>query len=526
VPRLQKPPVVYWLTAGSLALFGNGELGARLPTALAIVGSSLVTLAIGARLFGRRRGTVAAAIFATCLGTLLHGKIVAPEPFLTLGIGCTLLAAVRAVDDPARVSRWALVGWLGAALTCLTKGLHGALFPAVTLALVAAASPASRPALRAFLTWRGVALFLAVLAPWYLAIEARFPGYLADNLWNEQLGHVLDTHVPRHARSTPLLLFWLQHACWWFPWVLLVPAAILVRGRRRLLPAHPLAALPLAWLATVAAGVSVAAQRQDYYAFAAFPAFALLVSRAFAAGSDDRRLRPAYAIPALAVILLGVAVLALRAVELGGAETPTSLASRNNMAGVLAGFSSDDWARLTPLLVPSGLALLAAGAGLAAAVGRGRPMRGWVPLALGGGVLAGCAALGLQGLAPLFSLRNVAATIDAVPATDRGAIVFDGPGSEASSLAFYAHAPIRWLADPESEFAVRSRGVGRDRFVDEDALVARWESEPTWLVAESERASHWRAALGDDALGPEVARAGSRLLFASPALRARLHRGG
>src|ERR1700759_1086854 len=38
VPRLQKPPFVYWCEALSMSVFGVNEFGARLPVALATVG--------------------------------------------------------------------------------------------------------------------------------------------------------------------------------------------------------------------------------------------------------------------------------------------------------------------------------------------------------------------------------------------------------------------------------------------------------------------------------------------------------
>jgi len=100
--------------------------------------------------------------------------------------------------------------------------------------------------------------------------------------------------------------------------------------------------------------------------------------------------------------------------------------------------------------------------------------------------------------------------------------VFDGPSHRGSSLVLYADVPVRWLHDPETELAVRSRGVGRDRFLDEDALLRRWGAgERLWLVTEAERVPHWTQRLGP-ALGAEQARSGTRLLFGSPAVRAAL----
>lgn len=165
IPRLQKPPLVYWLTAGSLRLFGRNEFAARLPTALALVGLMLVTLAVGARLYGSSRGVVAAAILGTSFGMVALGKLIMPEPFLALAIALSLLAVVRASEGAPRWQWWALGAWVAAALGSLSKGLHGFLLPAVIVALVAVLSPASRRPLAALVHPHGPALFLILILP-------------------------------------------------------------------------------------------------------------------------------------------------------------------------------------------------------------------------------------------------------------------------------------------------------------------------------------------------------------------------
>src|SRR3990172_7845800 len=64
IPRLQKPPLVYWLTAAPVR--GPG--------------------APAARLWEPQRGPVAGAILGSSFGMVALGKLVMPEPFLALGI--------------------------------------------------------------------------------------------------------------------------------------------------------------------------------------------------------------------------------------------------------------------------------------------------------------------------------------------------------------------------------------------------------------------------------------------------------
>jgi 4-amino-4-deoxy-L-arabinose transferase-like glycosyltransferase len=516
VPRLQKPPLVYWLTALSLATLGLHEFAARLPTALALLALTLVTYAVGVRLYGPARATVAAAILGSALGTVALGKLIMPEPFLALGIALTLLAALRAADDPARGGRWALAAWGAAALATLSKGPHGLLLPGTILAAAALVSREARPRLRVLLRPAGPLLYLLLVLPWPLYVESRFPGYLADNFWNEQVGHLLDTHQPRDSEPTALGLFWAQHLFWWFPWVLFVPAALASVGAASGTRSHGLSRLPLAWLVVSALAASLSGQRQDYHTMYAWPAFALLASRPW-----DPRARPPRAwLAAPLAVLAAMGLLALlalpavgRIVTASGASAP--FGARNSVVGVLTGVAAAEWVRLSGLLWPVGLGLLGAGLGGLVLVLR-TATRPWAWLAVAAG-MAGpltAAVLGLQAFAPLYSLKALARALpSAGPDT---LVVYDGPSHRASSLAFYATAPVRWLAPPESEFAVRATGRGRERFVTEREVEARWRAgRPVWLITEESRLETWRYRLGE--LGPVVARSGTRVLIRSPA---------
>src|SRR2546425_1239660 len=62
---LDKPPLVYWVTAASLALWGSGEAGARFGLTLFAAGILLVTRRIGILLFDRRRANIALIVLAS-----------------------------------------------------------------------------------------------------------------------------------------------------------------------------------------------------------------------------------------------------------------------------------------------------------------------------------------------------------------------------------------------------------------------------------------------------------------------------
>ncbi|MGH9316325.1 MAG: ArnT family glycosyltransferase, partial [Thermoanaerobaculia bacterium] len=64
----EKPPLTYWCVAASYRLFGFNEFASRLPSALAYVGTALVTYLLAFELVGFGTAPLAALIYATSLG--------------------------------------------------------------------------------------------------------------------------------------------------------------------------------------------------------------------------------------------------------------------------------------------------------------------------------------------------------------------------------------------------------------------------------------------------------------------------
>ncbi len=56
VAYLEKPPLIYWMMAGSYKVFGVHDWAARIPVALFCVGLALLTAAFGIWAFGRQAG--------------------------------------------------------------------------------------------------------------------------------------------------------------------------------------------------------------------------------------------------------------------------------------------------------------------------------------------------------------------------------------------------------------------------------------------------------------------------------------
>ena len=120
LPYLEKPPLVYWLTALGFKVFGYTEAAARLPSAVSALGGVFLAYGLGRALWGPGPGVLGALVLASAAGYVALGRILTLDMtfalFLNLGIGLGYLALSRGQD---RLWLWA---YLALALAVLTKG--------------------------------------------------------------------------------------------------------------------------------------------------------------------------------------------------------------------------------------------------------------------------------------------------------------------------------------------------------------------------------------------------------------------
>ena len=185
-PYLEKPPLLYWITAVSFQVFGVHDWAARLPPALAIHGSILVLYFFGRRTFGERAAFWGALTLSLAPGFVSIGRLLIIDGILTFCATLALFSAFEAVRGPRL--RWAW--WLLAAVACglgvLAKGPVALALLAPPLALHRWLSGRSLPVTR----W-AVAAFLAVAAglnvPWYAALCLRAPEFAYTFFWEHNV---------------------------------------------------------------------------------------------------------------------------------------------------------------------------------------------------------------------------------------------------------------------------------------------------------------------------------------------------
>src|SRR4029077_15267050 len=130
IPRLQKPPLLYWLIIGSFKLFGVSAAAARLPVALAVVAVVALIFLIGEKLADCWRGFIAGLIYLSLCGTFLLARIVMPEPIVSAFIAGTIFCAIGGYERRRNRRVWFAGFWICSAFACLTKGLLGIAYPA------------------------------------------------------------------------------------------------------------------------------------------------------------------------------------------------------------------------------------------------------------------------------------------------------------------------------------------------------------------------------------------------------------
>ncbi|RXZ32798.1 glycosyltransferase family 39 protein [Oxalobacteraceae bacterium CAVE-383] len=179
IKYFEKPPLQTWMNAITFELFGLGEWQARLWTGLCGFGSVLLTAYAGRRVFNAQVGLYAGLVLGSSLlwGGLGHVNTLdmGLAGMMTISL-CALLIAQRNQASQDEQRNWMLVCWAGMALAVLSKGLIGIVLPGAVLVLYTLAAGDWRIWKRLHLV-KGLLLFLAITAPWFVVVSMRNPEF-------------------------------------------------------------------------------------------------------------------------------------------------------------------------------------------------------------------------------------------------------------------------------------------------------------------------------------------------------------
>jgi len=191
-----KPPMAYWLIAGSVATFGRNPWAARLPIALSYLACVLLA-GLCARRLAPGSGGVAALAYATMLLPHAAGQLVTTDFPLAAFQALAMYAFLEYRFGPTR-RPWLLpCMWVALAAAFMTKG-PPALLPLAVIGAMGWLAP-GRPTRVA---WHllGVALFLLLALPWFAIVSARHPGLLQYFLGAELVDRVASDRFGRNGQ--------------------------------------------------------------------------------------------------------------------------------------------------------------------------------------------------------------------------------------------------------------------------------------------------------------------------------------
>jgi 4-amino-4-deoxy-L-arabinose transferase-like glycosyltransferase len=274
-PRVQKPPLTYWIILLSYKLFGVSEFAVRLPSALAAIGTILFSYAIARLLFSPAAAIFSAIIIATTPRVFILARRLPIDILLLFFMTGTLFCIVRALQKRERLS-W-LLAYVFAALGFLTKGPIAIVIPACAYLLWGLYRRQLRvsethPAL-------GLLIFICIVLPWYVQIYAAHgwsyisPFFLRDNLGR----FAAETLGPSRGQ----LYYFSVYASDFFPWAF--PALLafihlwLLRKQERPLVSLSFGLL-IFWCALIFVIFSFSKNKQEYYIAPIYPAAAVVLS--------------------------------------------------------------------------------------------------------------------------------------------------------------------------------------------------------------------------------------------------------
>lgn len=341
-PRLDKPPLIYWVQASAALVLSGGRIENdaiwmyRVPSVLFAAAAVFLTWRLGTAMFGRWTGLLGAIFLAVC-PLLVAEAHQARSDHLLLAVTTAAMAALwRTWRRPApgigtALALWALVGLgmlvkgpvtpmiVGAAALCLSIARRDARWLART-----------RPVL-------GAAVVVAVVSPWLIfAARQVGMGALVDEFVDEVLVRSARSREghwgpPGYHLALLVVLFW--------PGSMLTAAAVIRAFARRRRRAELFC---ICWIVPAWIVFELMSTKLPHYVLPLYPPLALLSARAVIAQARwipaARRLLPrlGFGLWLLAGLALGGAAAAAAAAGWRGAWFGAGAAAAAGAASLVA----------------------------------------------------------------------------------------------------------------------------------------------------------------------------------------------
>jgi 4-amino-4-deoxy-L-arabinose transferase-like glycosyltransferase len=280
IPFFHKPPLLYWLEAASMAVFGATPWAARLVVALHACLMLGLMAACVRHFAGADVARRAGWVLGTSMTFLVAGQYVNTDMMVATWMGVAIWCFARAfMHDGGVHANWARAGFVACALGVLSKGLIGLLLPGLVLTVWVAYTWQWRKILA--LPWlSGLLLFAVVALPWFVLAAREHPDMLAYMFGKHQFGRYTATTF-NNAR--PWWFYGLAVTVLLFPWIFFAAADGVQRLRQRMRQQasgdnDAWVALCWIWVIAILGFFSIPNSKLIGYALPVMPALATLVA--------------------------------------------------------------------------------------------------------------------------------------------------------------------------------------------------------------------------------------------------------
>lgn len=289
LPYLEKPPLGYWLTAFSFALFGQHEWAARLPCALTGLLGAAVTWRLGKSLFSGQSGGLAAIILPSSFEYYIFTQFLVLDMLFTFFFTASLwLFWLGYKNERSRRLLWNTAA-AAAGLGALTKGPVALMLPGLIAGLFL-----WREGKLNLLKNRGAfeaaGIAILILLPWIALVQARVPGFLSFFFLRENVFRFL---TKTHGRAGSPLYYVPVILAGFTPWTPLLPACLAAGLGKNAWNDHSEEGLRFVvlWFASVFIFFSFSGSKLVTYVLPAFPPLALLAGRIIDHSRDPRQIQ-------------------------------------------------------------------------------------------------------------------------------------------------------------------------------------------------------------------------------------------
>lgn len=328
---LDKPPLLFWLSALSFKLFGISNFSYKLPSLLFTALGVYSTYAFGKQWYGKTAGQWAALMLAACQAYFLFNNDVRTDNLLTNSV---IFAIWQLSSFIEMRGRWNLVlGFIGVGLAMLAKGPIGLVIPAMALGT----DLILKRRWKLIFRWEwiaGLIITAIVISPMLYSLYTQFDQHpetvvngethvsgLKFYFWTQSFGRITGESTWKNDAG---YLFFVHTFAWAFlPWTICFLVAFyrelrkIFQNRLRL-PIHNDEAIAIGGFVLAFIALSLSHYKLPHYIFVVMPFAALLTAKHLfqlqSAEEDQKTLKPLYItqgviyllLPLLAVLLIAI----------------------------------------------------------------------------------------------------------------------------------------------------------------------------------------------------------------------------